>query len=241
MGKSTISMAIFNCYVSSPEGTYKKKWWVSPWVSSMLISWISRNFQSSSRGFGCRNSRWKFMAAIDLNMFLNFIGWVSCWEFHRISIIVSSGASLCSLCFRLSSLCFCWFSPFLKFNCHIFWVAPYYWWWRTIFLGCRTTMNRLVNYNLDSSWIVPGFYRFLLRSAWYWKKLLHNPNGKLDPFWAYPNVDEQHACQLQMWGEHLWFLVFVRRQFVCTVPRTSFRSSCVLTSLPICAVYPLVI
>jgi len=96
-----------------------------------------------------RNSRWKFMAAIDLNMFLNFTGWVSCWEFHTISIIVSSVASLCSLCFRLSSLCFCCFSPFLKFNCRIFWgwpptiddEEPFFW-----------------AADLDSSWIVPGFY-----------------------------------------------------------------------------------
>ena len=33
MGKSTISMAIFNCYVSSPEGTGERLGWLGGFAS----------------------------------------------------------------------------------------------------------------------------------------------------------------------------------------------------------------
>ena len=40
MGKSTISMAIFHCYVSSPEGMFKE-WWLRLWMFNFWMSWCS--------------------------------------------------------------------------------------------------------------------------------------------------------------------------------------------------------
>ena len=59
MGKSTISMAIFNCYVSSPEGKLNEPGDKNPEKQRQGPA----NFQKSSKtidGFRCRTSPWLF-------------------------------------------------------------------------------------------------------------------------------------------------------------------------------------
>ena len=80
MGKSTISMAIFHCYVSSPEGTYRIH---LSWFSSFTRDFQKRgseepNFPIDSAAGGFRNCLPYFWICY-MAMILTWVEWVRVW------------------------------------------------------------------------------------------------------------------------------------------------------------------